>query len=103
MGSLIESIVSLEKEARDVVERARREAERLDSEAHAQIASARSEIAAQVDARIASARGDIEKKHRGDMAEADRAAQAALEAIERIPQSVIESQSARIVERFLRS
>ncbi len=100
MDSLIDSIQSLEKQANEVVEKARLRVRELDAEADKRIQANHDEVMAAIAQRVAVAKSEAEKKFQQDLAAAQQAAQDEFKAVDQIPGDAIRKQAARIVERF---
>lgn len=100
MDSLIDSIQSLEKQANEVVDKARLRVRELDAEADKRIQANHDEVMAAIAQRVAAAKSEAEKKFQQDLKAAEQAAQVEFKAVDQIPGDAIKKQAARIVERF---
>jgi len=100
MASLIENILSLEKQADEIVANTRTEAKAEEKKAADEIEAIRQQVEADVDARIAAFRQEAEAQHQQDVLDAERAATGALAALDNIDDGVIKTQVDRIVNRF---
>jgi len=100
MATLVDDIVALEREADGIIAEAHAEAKQLGKAAHSEIASFRQEIAREVEERVAAFRGEMEKKHRKAIEEAESGLALSLKAIDETPEEVLKKQVDRIIARF---
>ena len=100
MATLVDDIVALEREAEGIITQAQAEAKQLEEAARSEIASFRQEIARQVDQRVAAFRGEMEKRHRKAIEEAESGLALSLKAIDETPEEVLKKQVDRIIVRF---
>jgi len=100
MSSLVQSILTIENEASNVVARAHEEAAALAKQADEKIAAQRAALAEETARRIEEFRKSAAERHEKDLAGAEAAHRAALDAIDQIPQSRIQQEVDRIIDAF---
>ncbi|MBI4556826.1 MAG: hypothetical protein HY706_04520 [Candidatus Hydrogenedentes bacterium] len=100
MPSLVENVLSIEEQADQLVAEAQRAAKDLERQAEVEVDALRRELASGTDQRVAAYRQEAEARHRQALATAEAEFQAALCALEGIPQEVIRRQVDRIVSRL---
>lgn len=100
MASLIESIVSLEAQANQVVEQARLEAKRLEAEAEAQIAENRKTVAGAVERRVEECRAQTEARVAEELAAAEREHEAARAKLQSLAADKVKAQVRVILGRL---
>ncbi len=100
MAPLVEDVVSLEKEADSIVARARAEAKESEKIAVAEAEAYRQKLAEETDQRISAFQKEMEERHRGGLADAEKDLARALDAVDRIPGKVLEEQVNKIVTKF---
>jgi len=100
MNALIDTILAVENDATQLLEKARAEAKTLEKKAESEIAALQEEINAKVAQQVTAFRETAERRHADDAAKEKQAAQDALAALERIPGAVVSKQVDMIVARF---
>jgi len=100
MASLVEDILSIEKQADQIVADSRAEAVAIEKRAEAEIESIRRNLATETDARIEAYRREAEARCAQDAITIDREARAMLAAVDGIADNLIGKQAERIVARF---
>lgn len=100
MATLIEEIVSLEKEADTIVANARAEAKEIEKSAIAEAERYRRRLAEETKLKISVFQRETEEKHELSIAEAQRELAQSLDATDQIAGDVTREQIDRIVTRF---
>lgn len=100
MASLIESILSLETQANQVVEQARQEAKRLETEAEARIAENRKTVAAAVERRVEEFRAQTAARVAEELAAAERDHESAKAKMQTLPKEKVQEQVGVILGRL---
>lgn len=98
--SLIENILSLEKEADLLIEQAQIDSKEIHKASEHEIARYRDEQAAQLEARVARFRTEAEKLYQGALADIDRKRSEKLDALTRLPDDYVILQARKIIDRF---
>lgn len=99
METLVETILSLEKEADSLLEEARGRAKEIEEAAKADLVSYQQEMAREVEARVAAYRREAEEKNQAALAQVEAELQSSLEALDRLDESAVQRQVERIVAR----
>ncbi len=100
MATLVEDIVSLEKEADQLVAKARAEAKEIEKSAIAEAEGYRQKLAVETDQKIAAYQREMEAKHQRLISEAQKELVKTLDAADRIPAETLRAQRDRIIGRF---
>ena len=100
MATLVDDIVELEREADGIIAHAHAEAKQLEEAAHSENVAFREEIAWQVDERVAAFRGEMVKKHRKAIEEAESGLSLSLKTIDETPEGALKNHVDRIIARF---
>lgn len=99
--SLIENVLSLEAQAKQVVESAAAEAKRLETAAEEQVAAVRAEVAAAVERRVAEFRTGAEARVGEELKKADEDYSAARARLDQIPAGKITEQARAVAARLV--
>ena len=100
MASVIEGVLSIEKQADEIVAAARQQALEVELQAKEAVARRRAELEGETAARIAALRREAEAKHRVELEQAEAELREALAALDRLDGRVLDSQAAAVVARF---
>ncbi len=100
MNALIDTILSVENEANQLLEKARAEAKALEKKAAADIAALQQEMADKVVQKVAAFRETAERRHAEAAANEEQAGKQAVAALDTIPEAAISKQVNMIVARF---
>ncbi len=100
MASLIESIMSLEAQANQVVEEARQEAKRLEAEAEARIVENRKAVGEAVERRVEECRAQTGTRVTEELAAAEREHEAAKAKLQTLPGDKVKAQVRVILDRL---
>lgn len=100
MTSLIESILSIGKQAGEIVEKTQAEAKSFEAKADAEIVSLRKDLEAKTEARIEAFRQEAQSRYDQDVVKAQDDAKTALASLDRIGPNDVSKQASRIVARF---
>jgi vacuolar-type H+-ATPase subunit H len=100
MAALVEEVLSLEKEADEILTRARAEAKELEKLGLGEAEAYRRKLAEETDQKILSFRKETEEKYQGLIAEAEKNLSRALSAIDQIGSGTIKEQIDKIVIQF---
>ncbi len=100
MASLIDNVISLEKEADLIVEQAQINSKNIHKASENEIARYRDELAAQLEVRLAQFRTEVEKRYEDSLAGINRKKSEKLDALTRLPDDYIVLQANKIIDRF---
>lgn len=100
METLVDKVLSLEKEADAILAKAGMDAEEIARKAEADASAYRQKMAEEMSRRLTVFRKQAEEKHAQALAEAEAELRAGLEALDRLPALAIEKAVNRIVSRF---
>jgi hypothetical protein len=100
MATLVEDVVSLEKEADAIVAQTRAEAKELEKLVIAEAEAYRRKLAEETDQKVSAFQREMEEKHNGSVAEAERDLAQALSAIDQIADGRLKEQIEKIVTQF---
>jgi vacuolar-type H+-ATPase subunit H len=100
MVSLVKDIVSLEAEAESIIGHAHEAAKKLETDCEKQIASFRQKIIEETNQRISEFRIKLDEAHRTALVETEREQKIALDALESIPDDVLQKQVEQILTRL---
>lgn len=100
MVSLVKEIVSLEAEAESIIGHAHEAAKKLETDYEEQIAAYRQTVIEETNQRISEFRKKSDEAHKAALVEAERAQKIALDALENIPDDVLQKQVEQILTRL---
>lgn len=100
MASLIDNIISLEKEADLIVEQAQADSKKILKASEDEIARYRGELTAQLEARLARFRTEAEERYQDSLAGITRKRSEKLDALARLSDDYIVLQAKKIIDRF---
>lgn len=100
MASLIDNILSLEKEADLIVEQAHINSKNVHKATEDEIARYRDELARELDIRLKQFKEEAEKRYQDTLAEIDRKRSEKLDALAKLPDEYILLQAKKIIDRF---
>ena len=100
MATLVEDVLSLEKEADVIVAQAYAEAKELERLATAEAEAYRRRLAEETDQKVLAFQNEMEEKHKGSVAETERDLVRALNAIDQISDGRLKEEIEKIVTKF---
>ncbi len=100
MASLVEDVVSLEKEADLIVAQAHAEAKEFEKRAIVEAEAYRRKLAEETDQKVFAFQKEMEEKHQGSVAETEGNLARALNAIDQIDGGTLKKQIEKIVTKF---
>jgi hypothetical protein len=100
MASLVEDVVSLEKEADAIVAQARAEAQELEKLTVAEAEAYRRKLAEETDQKVSAFQKEMEEKHKDSVAEMEKELVQTLSSIDRLPDGRLTEQIEKIVAKF---
>lgn len=100
MASLIDNIISLEKEADLILERAQASSKNIHKATEDEIARYRNELAGELETRLKQFKAEVEKRYQDSLAEVNRKRSEKLDSLTRLPDDYIVLQAKKIIDRF---
>ncbi len=100
MATLVEDVLSLEKEADVIVAQAYAETKELEKLAIAEAEAYRRRLAEETDQKVLAFQNEMEEKHKGSVAETERDLVRALNAIDQISDGRLKEEIEKIVTKF---
>jgi len=100
MATLVEDVLSLEKEADVIVAQAYSEAKELEQLAIVEAEAYRRRLAEETDQKVSAFQREMEEKHRDSVAETEKDLAQALNVIDQIAGSRLKEQIEKIVTKF---
>lgn len=100
MSSLIENVLTLEREANDLVAVAQRQAQQFDKDTASQMEGVRNELAAATDQRVEAFRHEAETRHERGLEQAEREHQEAAAALDAIGAPQVQRCAEQVVAKF---
>ncbi|MHB8110369.1 MAG: hypothetical protein ACYDHW_10095 [Syntrophorhabdaceae bacterium] len=100
MASLVDNVISLEKEADVIVEQARANSKSISKESENEIARYRDEQAVQLEIRLNQFRTDVERRYEDSLAKIVQEKTEKLSALKKLPDDYILLQANKIIDRF---
>ena len=100
MVSLIDHIISLEKEADLIVEQAQANSKRIHEASRDEIARYRDELAGDFETRLQQFKAEAEKRYQDELAEINRRRSEKLDTLRKLPDDYIVFQARKIIDRF---
>ncbi len=97
---LVETIVSLEKQANEIVANARAEAKAIEKSVIEETEAYRQRLAEEISKEISDFQVEMEEKYQGAVAETEKDLTRRLSAIDQIDSEVLKEQIEKIVARF---
>ena len=101
MLTLVEDVVNLENEAESIIAHAHAEAEQLGKTYEEEIVSYHKKMTEEMSGKVAEFQRKAEEKHEAALAEADRELRASLDALDHVPENVLQAQAERIAVRLI--
>jgi len=98
--SLVESVLSLEKEANAIVAQAHAHAKELEKLAIAEVEAYRRKLAEETDQKILAFQREMEEKHQRSVSEAEKDLTRSLSGIDQIDSEVLKEQMKQVVIKF---
>ncbi len=98
--ALVENILSLEKEADQIVAEAHAEAKEIERSALLEAEADRRKLTEETDKKVLAFQKETEKKHEHSVAEVQKELARALTAIDQIQSAVLKRQIDRIISKF---
>jgi len=100
MASLLDNIIALEQEAEGIIEAAHTRSKTILASADDELTRYRGELAAELEARLAEFRADVEKRFEESLSQATAQHARRLRAIRELPQEFSAREVNRILDRF---
>jgi F0F1-type ATP synthase membrane subunit b/b' len=100
MASLIDNIISLEKEADLIVEQAHANSKQVHKASQDEIARYRDELAGELELRLNQFKAEAEKRYQDGLADINRKRSEKLDALRKLPDDYIVFQARKIIDRF---
>jgi len=100
MATLVEDVLSLEKEADVIVAQAHAKAKELEQLAIGEVEAHRRKLAEETDQKVLAFQNEMEEKHKGSVAETEKELVRALNAIDQIADGKLKEQIEKIVTKF---
>ena len=100
MQTLVENVMSLEREADSILAQARVDAKEVEKKAQAEAEAHRLKLVEATEQKVSAFQKETREKHQRDIAEAEKDLARALEAVDQISDGVLKEQVDRIVTRF---
>ena len=100
MASLVDSIISLEKEADAIVDEAHTQSKNILKASDDEIARYRNELSLELEARLARFKADEDEKCEASLAAALQEHTAKLDALKKLPGDFIRFHAGKIIDRF---